>query len=422
MSFLSLLPDDIIRDIALFLSLPEIKSFGLTNSQFNRIICRNEDFWRRKFIHDYQYSPPNYRDTWLHLYQHYGNVWVCGDNSHGQLGLNYSCDLNVNVPTRIKNINLLVKARQISAGANHTIILDLNNNVWTCGLTMWGQLGLGDTQSNFVNVPTQIPNINLLGKTQQISAGPYHTIIIDLENNVWVCGDNDLGSLGLSDGLNRNVPTKIPNIKAKQVATGINHTVLVDLENNVWVCGSNQFGQLGLRDIQYRFELTPIPNIKAQRVSAGYHYTVIIDLENNVWVCGWNNGGVLGLDDNTETQHVLTQIPGFKAKQVATGPSHTVMIDMNDNVWLCGFNTLEKLGFDRCQFSPRMIPNIKAQQISAGCQHTVMIDLENNVWSWGNKLGLGDNAIEDVVNQIPNIKAQQVAAGGSHTVIIGYIN
>ena len=39
---------------------------------------------------------------------------------------------------------------------------------------------------------------------------------------------------GLGDIINRLNPTKIPNIKALQVSAGDFHIVVIDLENNVW--------------------------------------------------------------------------------------------------------------------------------------------------------------------------------------------
>ncbi len=69
-----------------------------------------------------------------------------------------------------------------------------------------------------------------------------------MNNNVWSFGSNHEGQLGLGDngyGTNRNIPTKINNIKAKFVSCGENHTVLIDMDNNVWSFGSNDNGPPG---------------------------------------------------------------------------------------------------------------------------------------------------------------------------------
>jgi alpha-tubulin suppressor-like RCC1 family protein len=43
-----------------------------------------------------------------------------------------------------------------------------------------------------------------------------------LKNNIWVCGNNKHGQLGLGDNVNRKILTKIPNIKAKEIFCGYN--------------------------------------------------------------------------------------------------------------------------------------------------------------------------------------------------------
>ena len=107
-------------------------------------------------------------------------------------------------------------------------MIDLDNNVWADGpqrsegrseaggKNYYGQLGLGSVEE--VNVITQIPNI----KAKQVSAGYFHTVIIDLRGNVCVSGDNN----------DRRKFTRIPYIKAKQVSADDNHTVLIGTKIN----------------------------------------------------------------------------------------------------------------------------------------------------------------------------------------------
>jgi alpha-tubulin suppressor-like RCC1 family protein len=77
------------------------------------------------------------------------------------------------------------------------------------GYCQFGKLGLGDNQNR--NIPTQILNF----KVKQQAAGANHTVIIYLENNIWTFGYNEYGQLGLGDNKNINKPTQILNLKAK---------------------------------------------------------------------------------------------------------------------------------------------------------------------------------------------------------------
>jgi len=240
------------------------------------------------------------------------NVWTCGLNMFGSLGLGISHFEEIIWPKQIPQI----KAQQVSVGGEYTILIDLDNNIWGFGINSSGQLGLGDIDET--PVPVQLPLIKAL----QVSVGDTYTVIIDLNNNVWACGWDEHGQLGL--GLARytriKVPTQIPDIKAQQVSCGKSHTILIDLDNNVWVCGRNDQGQLGLGDTENRNQLTLVPTIKARQVSAGLDHTVVIDMEYNIWMFG-NTTGI-----NQNKYLVPTKLTGLKAAQVAAGYQFTLML------------------------------------------------------------------------------------------------
>src|SRR4029079_10784385 len=107
------------------------------------------------------------------------------------------------------------------------------------------------------------------------------TIIIDLENNIWAMGNNSYGQLGLNNINNRLIPTIIlfhdKPIKAKAISCGYNHTIIIDIENNVWAFGANYSGQLGLNDRNNRFIPTIIlfndKPIKAKSIACGSGHT-----------------------------------------------------------------------------------------------------------------------------------------------------
>src|SRR5258706_4451797 len=69
-----------------------------------------------------------------------GEVWVCGDNSSGQLGTGTNVDSLV--PTRLSTLNAVVA---IAAGADHSLALKADGTVWAWGSNRKGQLGDGTT-------------------------------------------------------------------------------------------------------------------------------------------------------------------------------------------------------------------------------------------------------------------------------------
>jgi hypothetical protein len=197
-------------------------------------------------------------------------------NNAGQLGLNIDA---ADIFTRIPNL----KAIDISAGAETTLILDENNNVWGCGANDFGQLGLGS------NIP-QVDQFTLLNlpKCDNISCHFYHTVSIDQSGHARVMGFNSDGQLGLNHTHNVDVPTMIDGTY-RYVATGMHHTALIDNNNDIWTMGSNEDGEvaLGLRSKLTGPKIpTKIPwssgllyDVKAYSVSCGLAHTAIVSLE-----------------------------------------------------------------------------------------------------------------------------------------------
>ena len=119
-----------------------------------------------------------------------GSVWCCGYNGNGELGLNSTADKTTFTQVT-KNINNDVK--EIACGHYHTVIIKNNGSVWSCGDNDHGQLGLNNTttKKTFTQVTKNINN-----DAKQVVCGHYHTYIIK-KDGVWVCGYNSDGQLGL---------------------------------------------------------------------------------------------------------------------------------------------------------------------------------------------------------------------------------
>ena len=308
------------------------------------------------------------------------NAWSFGRNSSGQLGLGIE-DYISTLPKQIQ-MPSGIKVKQVSVGDFFSMIIDTDSNVWSFGYNDKGQLGLGNVTNR--NIPTQIQNV----KAKQIACGHDHAMIIDLNDNVWSFGNNEFGQLGLRYYYEENdyisTPTQIQNVKAKQIACGGEHSIIIDLNDNVWSFGHNNHGQLGLGLGElYISTSTKIPNIKATQIACGGEHSMILDLNNNVWSFGRNIFGQLGLGNN-ETRNTPTQIQNIKAGQIACGYDQSMILDLNDNVWSFGYNAKGGLGLGDNQNRniPTQIPNITAKQISCGFNYSMILSYRSLVISF----------------------------------------
>src|SRR3990167_7910745 len=116
---------------------------------------------------------------WSMFVDEEGNVWVCGVNHKGELGLGYITQINS--PQKINNVSGIV-----AVAGGHTffsIFLDKQGNVFTCGCNGYGQLGLGD--KNDRHTPQKVNNIPPVSSLSSCNTACYYLQIVDCEGEVW---------------------------------------------------------------------------------------------------------------------------------------------------------------------------------------------------------------------------------------------
>ena len=105
-------------------------------------------------------------------------------NSYIQDNILYKQSLNKN------------KIIAISAGYLHGLVLDSDGSVYSFGSNDYGQLGRVTTNRQEQLVPTKINNINKIIAIIAISAGSFHSLVLDSDGSVYSFGENEHGQLG----------------------------------------------------------------------------------------------------------------------------------------------------------------------------------------------------------------------------------
>lgn len=304
------------------------------------------------------------RDTTMGIdFENY--VWVWGWNDFGTLGIGDN-------RTRTKPTKTNFKAKQIATKETRTIAIDLDNNVWYSGdiFESWQNRALENYQPE-INTFTQLE-----GHTaKQVSTNGTTMALIDLDDRVYMFDlDHIFGNIYGRHA--RYVWDIVGILKAKHVSIGYKHILIVDLDDNLWVWGDNTYGQIGLVDSKFAERPIKIPNFKIQSVSAGSNYSMFIDsLNNNVWVSGSNIHGQLGLSENVKSVNTFRLVPRLRAKMISASTAHSAIIDLENNVWISGYNSSGELGLGdtKSRYRFTQIPNMKAREISVGHNHTVLI-------------------------------------------------
>jgi alpha-tubulin suppressor-like RCC1 family protein len=334
-------------------------------------------------------------------------IFASGNNEYGQLGLGDESKKNTFTEVPLLPDNKV--AKKVVAGLYHTMILTEDGEVFACGENKEGQLGLGDNvdRNTFEKVPP-LPEDKVV---KQVVVGSFHTMILTEDGMVFACGYNALGQLGLGNLDKINTFTKVSilhdDYKVAKLVAGNNHTMILTENGKVFACGNNTYGQLGLEDTENKNTFTAVPpllnNKVAKQVVAGSDYTMILANDGTVFACGNNLHGELGLLDNNIRITFTTVSPlpkGKVAKQVVAGSNHTMILAEDGTVFACGYNYYKQLGimkYKNTSFTAVELPEGKvAKKVIAGSNHTIIITKDNTVFGCGRnndgQLGQGDKS------------------------------
>ena len=202
--------------------------------------------------------------------------------------------------------------------------------------------------------------------------------------------------------------TKFFNIS--KVSLGYYHT-LFQKDNEIYSCGSNILGELGLGHFKHQSTPSPIPNLPSNIVNfvCGFHDSLFLDSEGNVYSVGNNYHGQLGLGNNSN-QNILNQITSIPPiRTISCVASGNYLLDFEGNIWSFGFNYHRQLGQgdSNNRYVPTKIesPN-DIQQISHGAcgAHFLAKDSQNTIYATGSnifgQLGTGDTKSHSILKEI----------------------
>ncbi|KAK0528496.1 hypothetical protein OC842_004538 [Tilletia horrida] len=154
-----------------------------------------------------------------------GIVFAWGNGEQAQLGRKIMArrKLNALTPEKVG----IKKVRLIGSGAYHSFAVDNSESAWVWGLNMRHQSGLNLAHGDLIETPTMIPALSRAHKNcklpegvtiVQIAAGSAHSLFLLSNGEVWGCGRSDGGEIGLADDheVMRDIKTKKDEWKAER--------------------------------------------------------------------------------------------------------------------------------------------------------------------------------------------------------------
>ncbi|KAH9177792.1 regulator of chromosome condensation 1/beta-lactamase-inhibitor protein II [Lactarius sanguifluus] len=383
-------------------------------------------------------------------------IFVWGTGNFGQFGMGPSYLDEVSKPTR--NTWVEEKMAQgvfgsgpgsgivgVAAGGLHSLLIDENGTVWSCGVNDDAALGRITKDVPDPNTPGQFLNVDLLTtfphplqtlvddsfRALKIAAGDSISAAIGTEGELRVWGSfrANEGALGFSTGLTHQFIPKaaLPNERCVNVATGNNHLVVLTVTGSIYSWGAGEQGQLGRKILERRKIHGTNPERvvlgargrRAVAVGAGSFHSFAVDEDGAVWGWGLNSAGQTGTGVNTPRV----------ASLVAT--LHTLFLSADGRVFACGRSDSAQLGLvldhpgdgryrpycrtGTCADSPNSHEDDPVVHIAAGTRFNAAVTRDGAMYTWGEgaqgEVGIADQ--ERV--QTPTVVVRR--AGGSWAAV-----
>ncbi|KAL3843185.1 hypothetical protein ACJMK2_021135 [Sinanodonta woodiana] len=324
---------------------------------------------------------------------------------------------------------------------------DKHLSLWSWGANSYGQLGNG-TQEDVLKpreiTPFPIPDFPIL-----ITGGGGHTLILTEKHQIWLCGSNNKGQLGLGTTSDVAVPTLVAKIQDESVVVvtgGWDFSMAVTATGRLYSWGSNAFGQLGSSD---RGKLSPLPafvpispTFHVTSVAAGMRHAVAITDSGQVFTWGHGKRGQLGIliegeiPDKLHTPHPV-RLPE-DVKQILTvvaGSYHTGVNTGAGVLYIWGCNrfgqTTQNPGSVQCVPTPYQLDKSyfgdqPVAKLTSGWTHLLAVTKDGSIYSWGRadygQLGRSHDQSCDWVpcklDLDPPVHPHAICCGSEHNLVI----
>jgi alpha-tubulin suppressor-like RCC1 family protein len=278
--------------------------------------------------------------------------------------------------------------------------------------------GCNDWENTTAKAPNGLEGlyrVELGSKVQKgfSSSSAMHSFALLEDGTLSAMGRNDCGQLGTGDTVVRQLPVRITmpvRSAVVKVSTGRSHTLILFANGEVWGCGANNFGQLGLGDSKtmqknaLKFVRVFFgEEVSIRDIACGHDFSLACSMEGAAFSFGHPEYGVLG--HGTDGQYIKD---GGRGAQIQYSCVHTPRrIEQ--------FLTKDNHGKLTATI-PATALVIRA--VAAGKNHSVCVEewegAEENFnrvfsWGWGGYGRLGHNTSQD------ELKPREVSFF-SHTV------
>ena len=315
-----------------------------------------------EYVEDFALGSLHSNST-IYVISNKGRLYGSGHNQQGNLGVGDTTDrsnfIRIGTFENIKQFS----AGQGGGGASHCLLIDDQDQLWSWGHNAQGQCGRGGTtdkltpgivNTTFLNgaIPVKV--------TSQMGWGSSY--LIDSNGDLYTCGENGSGALGLGNNLNTPSFTKVStlsNVKDVYVSSDASNlgSSYVILDNgDLYSAGYNYYGQLGVGDTANRNTFTQV-NLDGRAVTSitifhGGDSKVDVGVilgDKTIRTWGHNASGQLGVGNQSQMNSPQLPVgnPQNVVKLKGRGYTYGCLYLLNEDgeIFSCGYGGSGQLGY-----------------------------------------------------------------------------
>ncbi|KAL2918740.1 alpha tubulin suppressor [Polyrhizophydium stewartii] len=359
---------------------------------------------------------------------HGAELWVCGDNTDGQLGLGEGSPPHTPVWTRCPLPTTPADPPTAAAcGWTTSFVVTAAGRVLVAGSNAHGQAGLGSVRGSpsFVQLPSALDghqpdsdSLPVLPPIRRIACGLRHTLMLAVDSSVWACGANRFGELGLAPFTKPvTIAQRIAGLPpAVDIACGQHHTLVICARSGrIAAFGKNRHGQLGAAPSAVPASADPIwtslpGGARAATAVAGWSTSGAVSDDGALFLWGRCDRGQLG----GHADAVRAADPLASAETPCAIRWSPFAVNLG-----CGFIELSSDGAGRPRFA-----------IAAGSEHMLAVVAHPTgcrcvAWGWNEHGNCGVGHLADVheptplvgMDPLPGGAVVAVGAGGGHSLV-----
>ena len=398
------------------------------------------------------------------------HIYNWGFSKYGQTGLD-NCQYT-DEPNKLF-IPLIKEVISISCGEFNSSIIFKDNKTYLYGLNTFGQLGNGSNRYKSKKLSI-IPLLSPI-KFKQISLGGGHILGISNEGKLFSWGLNIFGQLGLGHYNNVSQPTLVEklgivdfsmekeydsanynlkvinfiyDINIIEIKAGSQHSIILMEDNSLYSCGFSKFGALGYYfdddsngnniftkiDFKKNFQMENENIIgRISKISASLFQTGFVSDDKFIFLFGGEKNinkkelYKFNIDELLKDNITEKNADNILIKDFQMGKNFAVILTDSGLVLTAGDNSLGQLGRTVIKnedkqfiFKKVEIPE-KIISISVGYEFVYIISESKKIYAWGcNKYGQIPEYNKNICNQpfylkkISNLNPIMISCGGYH--------